>query len=131
MAMTSAPGPQMNVTPMIDILLVLIIVFMVLQYSSTGLPTDVPQPSAEQRPAEVRQDVVLTVEGAGRVKVNQDSIPVAELQTRLSVILIKTGVKPVLFIRGNRDLAFQEVAEVIDLAKGVGFTRIALMNDAR
>src|SRR5436190_905965 len=117
MAMNTTPGPQMNVTPMIDILLVLIIVFMViLPDKSAGLDTQVPQPSSSERLTEVQQDVVLTVEGGGRVMVNQDSIAAGELRDRLNAIF-KATARPVIFIRGKRDLAFQEVAEVIDLAK--------------
>jgi len=128
MAISSSPGPQMNVTPMIDVLLVLIIIFMVMPHKSKGLDTQVPQPSSEAHQQAVEQDVVLTVEGGGNVRINQDAVAMDQLAPRL-VAIFKTTAKPVVFIRGKKDLAFEEVARVIDLTKGAGFQHIALMNE--
>jgi biopolymer transport protein ExbD len=128
MAITSTPGPQMNVTPMIDVLLVLIIIFMVMPHKSQGLDAHVPQPSSDSRPQAVEEDIVLTVVGDGNVRINQDAIAMDQLEPRLQAIF-KTTARPIVFIRGKKDLAFQEVAQVIDLAKGAGFQHIALMND--
>ena len=119
----------MNVTPMIDVLLVLIIIFMViLPHKSEGLNTRVPQQSTstDPPPAAVQQDVVLTVEGDGHVLVNQDAVGIEGLEERLKAIF-KITARPVVFVRADGSLAFKEVAEVIDVAKGVGFTRVALM----
>ena len=128
MAITSAPGPQMNVTPMIDVLLVLIIIFMVMPHKSKGLDAQVPQPSSDPRPQALEEDIVLTVEGDGNVRINQDAVALDQLQPRLQAIF-KTTARPVVFIRGKKDLAFEEVALVIDLARGAGFQHIALMNE--
>ena len=128
MAISSTPGPQMNVTPMIDVLLVLIIIFMVMPHKSKGLDAQVPQPSSDAHPQAVEEDIVLTVEGGGSVRVNQDAATMDQLEPRL-VAIFKTTARPVVFIRGKKDLAFEEVARVIDLAKGAGFQRIALMNE--
>ena len=83
MAISSAPGPQMNVTPMIDVLLVLIIIFMVMPHKAKGLDTQVPQPSSASRPQAVEEDIVLTVEGGGNVRVNQDPVAMDQLEPRL------------------------------------------------
>lgn len=128
MAIGQGQGPQINVTPMIDILLVLIITFMVMPHRSKGLDAQVPQPSSDSRPQAPQEDIVLTVEGGGNVRLNQDGIPLSQLEPRLLAIY-KTTAKPVVFIRGKKDLAFQEIAQVIDIAKGAGFNRIALMNE--
>jgi len=128
MAISNSPGPQMNVTPMIDILLVLIIIFMVMPHKSKGLDAQVPQPSSDSQPQRIEEDIVLTVEGGGSVRVNQDPVAMDQLGTRLLAIF-KTTARPVVFIRGKKDLAFEEVAQVIDVAKGAGFMRIALMNE--
>jgi biopolymer transport protein ExbD len=128
MAISSAPGPQMNVTPMIDILLVLIIIFMVMPHRAKGLDAQVPQPSSASQPQKIEEDIVLTVEGGGNVRVNQDAVAMEQLEPRLLAIF-KTTAKPVVFIRAKKDLAFEEIAQVIDVAKGAGFQRIALMNE--
>lgn len=128
MAISTAPGPQMNVTPMIDILLVLIIIFMVMPHRSKGLDAQIPQPSSASQPQTIEQDIVLTVEGGGSVRVNQDSVAMDQLEPRLLAIFKRTA-KPVVFIRARKDLAFEEIAQVIDVAKGAGFQRIALMNE--
>ena len=129
--MTTGPGAQINVTPMIDVLLVLIIIFMViLPNRSEGLKTQVPQQSdaATSPPTAVQQDVVLTVQGEGKVLVNQDAVQMDALPDRLRAIFNATA-QPVIFVKGKGSLAFQEVAEVIDAAKGAGFTRVALLNE--
>jgi biopolymer transport protein ExbD len=128
MAISSGTGPQINVTPMIDVLLVLIIIFMVMPHRSKGLDAQVPQPATDSRPAAVEEDIVLTVEGEGNVRVNQDATTMQQLEPRLLAIF-KTTARPVIFIRGKKDLAFDEIAQVIDIAKGAGFERIALMNE--
>ncbi len=129
MAMTTGPGPQMNVTPMIDVLLVLIIIFMVILPNTRGLETQVPQPSDPKQAAQVKpqDDIVLTVEGKGRVLVNREPVSREALAERLAD-LFKTTAQPVVFVQGKGDLAFEEVAQVIDLAKGAGFARVALMD---
>jgi biopolymer transport protein TolR len=128
MAINLGPRPEINMTPMIDILLVLIIIFMVMPHRSKGLDAQVPQPSSDSQPQAVQQDIVLTVEGGGNVRVNQDSVAMDQLAPRLLAIF-KFTARPVIFIRGKKELAFEEVAQVIDIAKGAGFQRIALMNE--
>ena len=128
--MGTARGPQINVTPMIDILLVLIIAFTIVTLHKTrGLETQVAQQSSpNEPPPEVQQDLVLTVEGNGNVRVTQDAVAMSQLQDRLLAIFKRTA-RPVVFVRGKKELAFQEVVQVIDLAKGVGFRKFALMNE--
>ncbi len=119
----------MNVTPMIDVLLVLIIIFMVILPNTRGLETQVPQPPDPKQAAQVKpqEDIVLTVEGKGRVLVNREPVSREALAERLAD-LFKTTAQPVVFVQGKGDLAFEEVAQVIDLAKGAGFARVALMD---
>jgi biopolymer transport protein ExbD len=128
MAMNSGPGPQMNVTPMIDILLVLIIIFMVMPHKSKGLDARVPQPALDSQQQPVRQDIVLTVEGGGSVLINQDAVQLDQLEPRL-VAMSRIMAGPVVFIKAKKELRFEEIAQVIDVAKGAGFERIALMNE--
>ncbi|HLK64163.1 MAG TPA: biopolymer transporter ExbD [Bryobacteraceae bacterium] len=118
----------MNVTPMIDVLLVLIIIFMVITpTTSHGLNTLVPQASqTNDTPASESHDIVISVSANHSIRLNSESVDLAALQTRLTAIYRKASSR-VVFVRGEKDLEYQEIAQVIDLAKGAGAERVGLM----
>ena len=117
---------EMNVTPLIDVLLVLIIIFLVVMPSlSHGLKTSVPETS-DQKPSAPRDDIVVTVVGNGTVRLNQESVALEDLDGRLKAVF-KNAANHAIFVRADKDLDFQQVAEVIDIAKGAGLDRVALM----
>jgi biopolymer transport protein ExbD len=117
---------EMNVTPLIDVLLVLIIIFLVVMPSlSHGLKTSVPETS-DQKPSTPRDDIVVTVVGNGMVRLNQESVALEDLDGRLKAVF-KNAANHAIFVRADKDLDFQQVAEVIDIAKGAGLDRVALM----
>jgi len=127
MAMSLGSKAQINVTPMIDVLLVLIIIFMVIAPTkSRGLNAVVPQQSTHDEPAAPPDVIVVTVCGGGTVRLNQEPLAVANLHDRLAA-LFRSHPGHVLFVRGDKGLEFGEVAEVIDIARGAGLDRIALM----
>ncbi len=119
---------EINVTPLIDVLLVLIIIFMVvLPEHSTGLPTVLPQPApagVEATPKD--DDVVVSVNQDRSISVNQQPVAVDLLQERLRVIFASRAIR-VIFVRGFRGLEFGEIARVIDIAKGTGVFQVGLM----
>lgn len=132
MGMSLGGGRQkadINMTPMIDVLLVLIIIFMVIIPSrSVGLHALVPQPPTADSPAhEVSHDIVITVRRDGRVALNQEELDIPRLRERLLRIFSQQGIINVVFVKGDRDLEFAGIAQVIDLTKGSGVSRIALM----
>ena len=118
---------DINVTPMIDVLLVLLIIFMVIiPTESVGLDVQVPQQTNSQGRPLPPEDIVLTVLGGGKVRLDQMEVEIAELPDRLRDILTR-HTPGVAFVKGTDDLDFAQVAEVIDVAKGNGWKRIGLV----
>jgi len=118
---------DINVTPMIDVLLVLVIIFMVIApVTPRGLNALVPQPPPPGPSVYVPRDIVVTVNGDRTVNLNQEPMPLADLRGRL-LSLYAEHPNHVLFVRGLKGLEFRQIAEVIDIARGAGLDRIALM----
>jgi len=137
MAFSMASGgpshPQINVTPLIDVLLVLIIVFMVVVSMSKekGLEAQIPQSTQQQQPPEAARTIVIQVAWSAPdqpplLKINQETVKWDELQTRLQDIY-KLRAERVAFVRGDDDIDFQYVAEVIDIAHEAGVQRVGLL----
>jgi len=121
-----------NIVPLIDILLVLLIIFMVIQPRiPNGLDALVPQPNpnAEQNPVVDERTVVVSIDAGGQLKINQDAVEKAFLGARLEEIF-KTRAERVMFVRGDPEITFGAVAEVIDIAKGAGIDKIGLITQA-
>ena len=127
-------GPQINVTPLIDVLLTLIIVFMVVvsMDKEQGETAQIPQPDQKQtqnssQPRTVVIQVVWTRENQPpTVKINQDDVRWEDLETRLAKIYL-TRAEKVVFVRGDADVDFQYVADVIDAAHHAGVQRVGLL----
>jgi biopolymer transport protein TolR len=117
---------DINVTPMIDVLLVLLIIFMVIiPMDSVGLDVQVP-PQTNGQGRLPPEDIVLTVLGGGKVRLDQMEVAIADLPDRLRALL--TRYTPgVAFVKGENEIEFAQVAEVIDVAKGSGWKRIGLI----
>lgn len=137
MAMTGAGGPsrpEMNVTPLIDVLLVLIIIFMVIvvEQGNKGLSAQIPQPATDPaNVVETRTIVIQLASASGKeaqptLKINQQDVAWNNLEVELQRVFA-TRAEKVAFVRGDQDVDFEYVAEVIDSARHAGVERVGLM----
>jgi biopolymer transport protein TolR len=137
MAFSAGGGPssaEMNVTPLIDVLLVLIIIFMIVvtQQKRSGLNAQIPQP--EQKAANdvfVDRTIVIQVVNGAKdelptLKINQENVSWENLESRLHDIF-KTRAERIAFVRGEDDVDFQYVADAIDLARHAGVEKVGLL----
>ena len=122
------PKADINMTPMIDVLLVLIIIFMVITpLTPKGLEALVPQPAPPNQKSDADQrTVVIDIHKDKSMMINTEATDDARLGPRLEEIF-KTRAERVVFVKGDPDLEFQTVAKVIDIAKGVGIDKVGLM----
>ena len=126
-------NPQINVTPLIDVLLVLIIVFMVVVSMSKqkGLEAQIPQPAQGPQQPEVQRTIVIQVAWDGKtqaptLKINQDNVSWDDLHARLQRIFAERAER-VAFVKGDNDVDFEYIADVIDIARASGVEKVGLL----
>jgi len=120
------PLSEINVTPFVDVMLVLLIVFMVTAPLLTvGVPVDLPKTEAAQLTDQV-EPLVITVRADGSIYLQETAVAADQLVPRLAAI---TGAKADtrIFVRGDRRIAYGSVMEVMGMVSAAGFTRVALL----
>jgi len=123
------PKSDINMTPMIDVLLVLIIIFMVITpLTPKGLEALVPQPPPPGQKADLsdQRTVVIVIDSNHHMQINNEDTDENKLGDRLTDIF-KTRAERVVFVKGDPALDFLWVARAIDIAHGAGIDKVGLM----
>lgn len=124
------PMSDINVTPFIDVMLVLLIIFMVAAPMLTvGVPIELPETAANALPSEQEEPLAITMTADGRLMIQNTETPEDQLITRLTAIAAeRTSDK--IFLRADGAIPYAKVAEVMGALNAGGFNNIGLVTDA-
>src|SRR5262250_930056 len=120
------PMAEINVTPLVDVMLVLLVVFMVAAPLLTvGVPVDLPQTQAPPI-TEPKEPLVITINGSGSIYLQETEVPTDSVVPRLEAI---TGSNPdaVIYVKGDKAINYGRVLEVMSLVNAAGFRKVSLI----
>jgi biopolymer transport protein TolR len=121
---------EINITPLIDVLLVLLVIFMVITPLNPTLhEASVPQQAEEPRPESATSPLVISIEATGRMRISQEAVEPPELGSRLEAIF-RSRADRTIYLSADSDLLFNDVVSVIAVARRAGASRVGLMTEA-
>ena len=123
------PMSEINVTPFVDIMLVLLIIFMVAApLLSVGIEVDLPNTQAKPLETEKERPLTLTIDGESNLFINEVKIEKSELRSKLLAIK-KERESDEIYLRASKDIAYQNVAAILALVSNIGYSQISLVTD--
>ena len=123
------PMSEINVTPFVDIMLVLLIIFMVAApLLSVGIEVDLPNTQAKPLDTEKERPLTLTLDGESNLFINEVKIEKSELRSKLLAIK-KERESDEIYLRASKDIAYQNVAAILALVSNIGYSQISLVTD--
>ena len=123
------PMSEINVTPFVDIMLVLLIIFMVAApLLSVGIEVDLPNTKAKPLAIEKERPLTLTLDGDDNIFINEVKINIEEL--RLTLLAIKKERESnEIYLRASKDIEYKKVARLLALVSNIGYSQISLVTD--
>lgn len=119
---------QINVTPLVDVMLVLLVIFMVTApMMQQGVQVNLPKAETKALPAP-EQSVVVSVEKSGKVFINSDEIAADELKPRLAEMFASRSKKEV-FLKADKDVPYGDVVKTMAEIKGAGIERLGMVTE--
>ena len=125
----AAPIGEINITPLVDVMLVLLIVFMVATPLMTmGVPMDLPKTAASPMPVE-KKPITVTVTNAGDISIDGDPVTAEMLVATVNALAVE-GTDERLYVRGDATVAYGLIMEVIGALSAAGYAQIGLITDS-
>ncbi|MFQ6549195.1 protein TolR [Aestuariibius sp. 2305UL40-4] len=125
----SQPMSEINVTPFVDVMMVLLIIFMVAAPLLTvGVPIDMPETAANALPTDEEEPLTVTITAEGTVMIQETEVPQEELIARLRAIAAERESDRI-FLRADREVIYDRVAVVMGALNAGGFSNIGLVTD--
>jgi biopolymer transport protein ExbD len=123
------PMAEINVTPMVDVMLVLLVIFMVTApLLMVGVPLDLPKTKAEAVTAP-REPVILSLDRRGEVFIGDDKVAPGDLPTRLAALAAEDP-KRVVYVRGDRSITYEQLMDMLSQVNRAGFAKVSLVAEA-
>lgn len=125
----NAAMSEINVTPMVDVMLVLLIIFMVAAPLLTvGVPIELPQSQGEQLPSSSKEPLTISVAESGDIFIGEAKVELEEIADKLKAIS-KNGVDEQIFVRGDKGISYGRVMLVMGRISKGGFKKVSLVTE--